>query len=319
MRIIAIHGIGDHPADFHRDWADVLRDEFGSGECEVLGLRWTEDQRRIANRFPVLSQRLTGLAGRLGAGMDDSLRQSTGFQLVQQYVHDVFTYAALHDMRHLVQTEAMRQLRQLSGGDRAGDTVLVAHSLGAALAVHAAQLEKRVVGRIGWRGLVMLAPPLGVRSPLPNVLDPLAVTPDSRVPTNLQGGLDEHLADERITWAEPRSRPLGHKPDEAERLAILRQICSNWLPCGADPLHFVVNRNDMVCSDVRFDVLGRSIDPVSIKQGYSDAEQTLLKNGASWHSVAFGEPKLDAIAANHDALTYLQQPETLAAIRRAFA
>ncbi|MCA8950211.1 MAG: alpha/beta fold hydrolase [Planctomycetes bacterium] len=315
MRIIAIHGIGDSPADFHRSWQDVLRDALGS-DVQVLGLHWTDEQQRIARRFPVLSGRLTGLAGRFGVGLDDSLRDTAWFGLLQSHFHDVFTYCVLHDMRYFLQTEIMLRLRDLGAG-REHETVIVAHSLGAALAVHVTQLEQRITGGIRYRGLVTIAPPLGIRSPIDAIQDPLAVTPDSDLPTNIHGGLDEHLGADRHTWAEPRD--LGSLPDEATRLAILRQIGDNWLKIGDDALHFVVNTNDAICSDVRFELPGGPRDVILVKQGYSDQEKAMISEVARFHDVTFGAPKLEQVIDNHDAVTYLKQPATLAAIGSAFA
>jgi hypothetical protein len=117
-----------------------------------------------------------------------------------------------------------------------------------------------------------------------------------------------------MDWA--RTRDYGATLDEDARESMLLNLCSDW---PLDRLHFVVNDNDIVCSDVRFALGGEPRDIISIKQGYSPREKTIIQNVAKLHVVSFGAPSLDKITDNHDALVYLDQPEVAAALRSIFA
>ena len=50
MRIIAVHGIGRHAADFHHAWEEKLRAAFPNTDLEVLGLQWSDEQDQVASR-----------------------------------------------------------------------------------------------------------------------------------------------------------------------------------------------------------------------------------------------------------------------------
>ena len=50
MRIIAVHGIGRHAADFHHAWEEKLRAALPNTDLEVLGLQWSDEQDQVADR-----------------------------------------------------------------------------------------------------------------------------------------------------------------------------------------------------------------------------------------------------------------------------
>lgn len=315
MRIIAVHGIGQHAADFHQAWEDALREALADTDTDtdiqVLGLHWSDEQDQVADRFPVASERLQGVMSRIGVGAVGDFRDSDAYKVIHSHVYDVFAYSFLHELRHYLQTQALRDLLQLVQGHEE-ETAVVAHSLGSALTVHVAALMRRIADTLPFRGAVLLAPPLGIRSPISGIPDPLAVTPDSALPTDILG-LDGMTPEEQIQWA--KTRDYGATLDEAAREEILLKLCNDW---PTRRLHFVVNKNDIVCSDVQFRIGNMHRDVISIKQGYSERESAIINASQSFHEVTFGKPEFGSIAANHDAITYLGLPEVATALRRIF-
>ena len=298
MRIIAVHGIGRHADDFRLAWQGKLREQLQDDSAEVVGLRWSDEQDQVADRFPVASERLQGVMSRIGIGAVENFRSSAAYDLLHSHIYDLFAYSFLHELRHYMQTVFLRDLLKLVRG-REQDTVIVAHSLGTAMTVHVAALTRRLADTVPVRGAVLLAPPLGVRSPLESVPDPLAVSPDSSLPTAIHD-LDGLTAEEQIRWAA--TRDYGDALDESARLQLLIDICNDW---PSRRLHFVVNTNDVVCSDVKFELGDTQRDIISIKQGYSDDEREVIDTLQRFHEVSFGRPDLGEVAANHDAIAYL--------------
>ncbi len=289
-----------------------MRAQLPDLDFEVRGLFWADLKQRIVDRYPIVSPRLASALDRIGIGAADEFRKSDAYQVMRETLLDVFAYSLLHDMRHMLQTDVLLRLMELTRGD-GGESIIVAHSLGAALMVHVAALQRRVDGRVPHGGLVLLAPPLGIRSPVSAIPDPLAVTPDSARPTGLAGGLEQHLAHERLDWVEGRS--YDDELSEDQRHAILEQVAQDWIAVGRRALHFCVNRNDMVCSDVRFELLDRRRDVVPIKQGFDADEVAILNAVANYHEFEFGAPKVDQVSENHDVLTYLEQPAVTGVLR----
>lgn len=311
MRIVAVHGIGRHEEGFHAAWVPPLRAALGDA-IEVVGLRWSDDQDRAAARFPLISARFAEAMRALGTDAPAQLRADPAWAVFHGSVYDVFAYSFLHELRHYLQTLALRKLLDLTADDP-GNTVIVAHSLGCALAAHLAQLTRRISGLVPWRALVLLAPPLGIVSPIGWLPDPLAVTPDSSAPTNFHGGLDAAIASGDTAWAT--ARDYLRRPDAGERRAILTQIARNWRVLGRDRLQVVVNAHDPICSDVAVDLAGKRVDLVPFKQGFADDERDILARLGHFREVAFGAPKLDQLAANHSVVTYLEQPAVVTALQ----
>lgn len=313
MRFVVVHGVGSHDADFHGAWAPALRSQLDS-DVEVVGLRWSDDQDRAAIRFPMVSQRFADAMAELGNNALAELRGDPAWADFHATIYDVFSYSFLHEVRHLLQTLSLKKLLDLTRSDP-GNTVVVAHSLGCALAAHLAQLARRVSGRVPWRALVMLAPPLGIASPLGWIPDPLAVTPDSSLPSNIHGGLDAALAGGDTNWV--KARDYSRRVEDSDRRLILTQLATNWRVLGRDRLQVVVNRNDPICSDVKVTVAGKVVDLVPFKQGFADDEREILSRLGRFREVSFGAPSLGRFADNHSVLNYLSQPETVAALQEA--
>lgn len=309
--VVVTHGIGDHRPDFHKDWEVEIQAAVPDGVFDVVGLYWGDVQDRIAQRYDVVSETLSGFLSRIGSGAGDDFRDGDAHDVIQKFAMDVFAYCLFHDMRHFIQSDCLLDLLQKTEG-RENHTILIGHSLGAALMPHIVQLERRVTGRIPYRGLVLLAPPLGIKSPMAATRDPLAVTPTGKPQgesTAPRPRLRHHLVGGDTSWIKARDYTVA--PTDEQRLDILEELCTNWRAEGPGRLHFCINKNDMVCSDVRFQIgdEGRLRDLVPAKQGYSPDERAIIEALAQFHELDFGAPKVGEIGSNHDAVTYLRTPQ----------
>ena len=106
-----------------------------------------------------------------------------------------------------------------------------------------------------------------------------------------------------------------------DRASTLARFARAWNKVGDGRLRFISNDNDIVCSDVKYQipVTGQLVDLIPLRQGFNPAEIALL-NGEHPGCVAFvsfGAREPAKIVANHDVLTYLKQDafnETLRAL-----
>lgn len=282
-RIVCIHGIGDHTEGFHEPWADLIRAVPGAEDAEIVGLLWDDKLDEIEERFPLVSQRFTDALKRFGLDEAREFLDGESYAMLREFLMDVLVYTSLGEMRALVLAHCGLRLKELSHG-AADRTILVGHSLGSGLIVHLVEQEYWATGAIPYAGAILMAPPLGIASPVAGVLpDLLAVT--------------------------PRIGALS-RPD------ALNRIAQHWRLAGPKSLRLLVNEHDPVVADVRIKVGGVERDVLPIKQGFSRREQRALNRGlpACFVSFAAGSRSPSKVVKNHDVLRYLSHKTFAAAL-----
>lgn len=276
--VVVAHGIGDHAEDFHLEWEQLLRAAHPDGEFDVLGLHWDDVLDEVASHYDIVNERFADAVARFGfSGLKDLL-EDDDYRMVHEHVMDVLVYCGLDEMRHFVQSRCILKLARHCLR-REKRSILIGHSLGAAVLPHIVTLEKLEVGSIQYRGMILLASPLGMESPAPSLIkDPLRATPG----------------------AAGRSR-----------IEVLRDLSFDWRRAGEGRIHFLCNTNDIVCSDVRMTVADGEVDLIPVRQGFTDKEVKTIERFNPGAVVRFkaGEPKPDRIADNHAVRLYLERPE----------
>jgi len=282
--LILAHGIGDAPKDFYKPWQDAIAKNHDLSDVVVKGLWWEDVLQKVADQYPVISGPFADLI-KMG-GFDGMDRWLNGAQAKEfkDYIMDVLVYVGLPDMWLYIQNECALRLAALrkdaSGKEefKRSDTILVGHSLGAAMLPQLVWRECVETGAIGYRGLLLLASPLGFESPYPKLCKDFLGR-------------------------------MGHPGDD--RMSVLTGFARAWNMVGDDCLRFINNENDIVCSDVKYEIpdTGELLDLIPLRQSFDPAESFVLnaehKGSLQW--VSFGAPDPRKVAENHDALTYLKQ------------
>ena len=205
---------------------------------------------------------------------------------------DVFVYAGLDDMWLKIQDQCALKLDTLRKDDNGNeiydpaDTILIGHSLGAAMLPHLVWRECAYDGSISYRGMILLASPLGFKSPYPGVCQDFLQRMGG-----LAGGTRENT---------------------------LARFARAWNKVGDNRLRFICNEYDIVCSDVKYTIpgTGQLVDLIPLQQGFNPAEINILnrEHTGCVQFITFGKRDPAKIADNHDVLTYLKQPEFVEAL-----
>ncbi len=284
--IVVAHGIGDAKPDFFEAWRDVMAANHDLSGVTVKGLYWEDVLQKVADKYPVVSGTLGEIVEMCGFPNLKKWVGNASWKIFQDYIMDVLVYVGLPDMWLMIQDQCalkLAALRQNDDGSAAfseQDTILIGHSLGAAMLPHLVWREYAFTGSIAYRGMILLASPLGFESP------------------NAQICKD---------FIQRMGEIFG-----GDRTSTLDRFARAWDMGGKNRLRFVSNENDIVCSDVKYTlpVTGQVVDLIPLRQGFSPSETALLnsKHTGCVAFVSFGERDPAKIVANHDVLTYLKQP-----------
>jgi pimeloyl-ACP methyl ester carboxylesterase len=276
--VVAAHGIGNQPPDFAAAWEEILRRNHPQGDFQVVGLWWQDVLEKVAEKYPLVEQQFAAAMGQFDFPELEKILDSAGYAMAREYFMDVLVYIAMGDMTHYIQTEVALRLKGLiaAAGAQAADTILIGHSLGAAALPHVAWDERNHIGYIPYGGMILLASPLGMVSPLPGVIKDL------------------------LGWM---AGDTGMGRNE-----MLAAFAREWAP---GTLRFLINTNDIVCADVKLAVAGVAKDPIPIRQGFNEAERTTLlaEDPASVVLFTAGAPDPLTVVSNHDVSLYLERPE----------
>lgn len=283
--VVVAHGIGDAQPDFYKSWAKVLHTNHGVDRFDVVGLYWEDVLEKVAKKYHVISEDFADVVAKCGFKELKKLVDNDTYKTISDSVMDVLVYAGLDDMARQIQNECVLKLQKLTKTvAQKARTILVGHSLGAAMLPHIVWREWVQAGTIPYHSMLLMASPLGFESPLPGAMHDLLYRLG-----DIAGG---------------------------DRISTLRLFGNAWTARGPGRLHFFINDYDIVCSDVMYDVGGQLVDLIPVRQGFNPPErQTLLGAHANCvHAFRFGNPDPGSIVSNHEALAYLERPE----FRKAF-
>jgi len=284
--LVLAHGIGQAPADFYKEWETKIRANLGSAMngVTVKGLWWQDELQKVQDRYPLVQSTFADMIAQFGHDQLKTVLTNENWKTFQTFMMDVLVYVGLPDMWLYILNECTKKLHNLRL-DEAGneqfaeeDTILVGHSLGAGMLPQLVWKEFVATATIAYRGLILLASPLGFHSPIPVICQDFLQRLGA-----MHGG---------------------------DRNSTLTKFASAWTAGGPNRLRFISNTNDIVCSDVSFPIpLLGTLDPIPVQQGFSSEEIQLLNttHPGSFQAVTFGTRALTAIASNHDVMTYLDQ------------
>lgn len=281
--IVFAHGIGDAPKNFHEEWREVVARNHNLDGVTVKGLWWEDVLQKVADQYPLVSGPFAEILKMGGFDALDQWLTSDKATVFKDYIMDLLVYVGLTDMWLYIQNECalrLARLRQGSNGKekfRRSDTILVGHSLGAAMLPQLVWRECVETGAIAYRGQLLLASPLGFESPYPKLCKDFL-------------------------------QRMGHLGDD--RMSVLTGFARAWNLVGDARLRFINNENDIVCSDVKYEIpgTGELVDIIPLRQSFNPAECHVLMSehagSVCWES--FGEPDPRQIGENHDVLAYLK-------------
>lgn len=228
--IVFAHGIGDAPENFFEQWVEVIdwksiigKPLADQSEIVVKGLWWQDVLQKVADKYPVISNNMAELVTMCGFADLEKWVASPEWKEVQDYVMDVLVYVGLDDMWQYIQDTCALKLeglrRDASGKEifAEADTILIGHSLGAAMLPQLVWREYADTGTVPYRGMVLLASPLGFESPLPKVCEDFI----QRMGEMYGGSRDNTIA----------------------------RFARAWNMVGNNRLKFICNQNDIVCSN----------------------------------------------------------------------
>lgn len=283
--IVLAHGIGDADADFYKPWETIIAQNRDMTNITVKGLWWEDILQRVADKYDVISGTMADLVDMCGFPDLAKWVGNEHWKLFKDYMMDVLVYVGLPDMWLMIQDECAKKLEELrrdSNGNEIfneANTILVGHSLGAAMLPHLVWREYAYTGTIPYRGMILLASPLGFESPLPQICK---------------------------DFLQRMGEIFG-----GDRNNTLARFARAWNMVGDNKLRFICNENDIVCSDVKYKipVTGQYVDLIPLRQSFNPAEAKLLttEHKGCLEVVSFGQRDPAKIAANHDVLTYLKQ------------
>ncbi|WP_196157835.1 hypothetical protein [Reinekea sp. G2M2-21] len=292
--VVMAHGVGNETEGFETKWRELIEQTTSiPDDVVVKGLLWEDVLEQVAQKYPIISQQQASLLAMLNFPYLQQLLASDVYDLARDALMDVLVYAGLDDMWAYIQAECSAKLDRLRRDDNGrllyleSDTLLIGHSLGAAMLPHLVWREAKNTGVIPYKGMILLATPLGIQSPIPRVFKDLL-------------------------------QRLG-KIHGGSRTKTLQQFAKRWSMGGANRLRIINNENDIICSDVRFELPGGKLkDLIPLRQGFDPNEIAVLDK---WHPgsieyIAFGERKISSIAYNHAVFNYLQQPAFITAFNR---
>jgi len=273
--VVVAHGIGNAEPDFYKTWETILNTNHDPDKFEVKGLYWEDVLQEVEDKYPLVNPEAVE---KLGFDKLERYLNDDTYKTVSDYLMDVLVYCALDDMREYIQTQCIEKLHQLCNG-RESETILIGHSLGAAMLPHITWKQCIDTGAMPYLGMILLASPLGIVSPLPAMVGDLL-----KILGDIDGG---------------------------GRIPTLTSFAAAWGEIEDGHLHFLINESDVVCSDVKFEVGGENIDLIPIRQGFNSDEINALELGStgSIHKFVQGEKNFSRIADNHAEALYLNRPE----------
>jgi hypothetical protein len=290
--IVLAHGIGDTSKDFYKEWEEVLKTNHTLDNAVVKGLWWEDILDEVEKKYPLVDTQFAAILDMCGFSELKKFAGKDQAKVFQDYIMDVLVYVGLQDMWLLIQSKCIKKLEELRK-DSTGtvvfaesDLILIGHSLGAAMLPQLTWYKYVTTGLIPYRGMILLASPLGFESPMPKLCQDFL----QRMGTQFGG----------------------------ERRAVLDGFSKAWRSVGKNRLKFVCNEKDIVCSDVKYEipVTGKLVDIIPLRQGFNPAEIALVnsQNQQCIEFVSFGEAKPSEITANHDVLKYLNQQAFITAL-----
>lgn len=284
--IVVAHGIGDTEKGFEKEWKAVLDAHHDLSSVVVRGLWWEDVLQDVANRYPLVSRQFTGILSMCGFSQLEKLAGSDKAKLFLDYIMDVLVYVGLQEMWLHIQNKCLEKLDTAIKGDATNegfeekDVILIGHSLGAAMLPQLVWKQYARTGFIPYRGMILLASPIGFESPKPDLCQDFL----QRMGVLLGG----------------------------TRTNVLEGFSKAWRSVGKNRLKLVCNENDIVCSDVKYEIpgTGQLVDLIPLRQGLNPAEIALVNahNPNAIEFISFGRPNPKKILANHDVCTYLAQP-----------
>lgn len=276
--VILTHGIGKYAPGFSQPWVDILNKNHDASLFQVKELLWDDVLAKIESRYPIISNDFAQVLSAFNLDAAKGLLDNQTYQMVSAYVMDVLVYT-LKDMCQYILGQCQMKLSALCGNDK-GKTILIGHSLGAAMLPHLVWDEYKNTGAIPYLGLMLLASPLGIESPIPGIMDDLL-----GILGKIRGG---------------------------NRLTTLKYFAGAWSGVGDQRLHFLINQNDPVCWDAQFMLpTGTIQDFIPVRQGFDQAELDILQKAHPncTHLFTDGSNELSAIITNHATELYLNRPE----------
>lgn len=284
--IVMAHGIGDTQQGFEESWRKAIEKNSDLTNVVVKGLWWEDVLQKVADKYPIVSDTMTDLVAMCGFPQLKQWIGNDAWKVFADYMMDVFVYVGLDDMWLKIQDQCAMKLDALRRDDNGKviynetDTILIGHSLGAAMLPHLVWREYANTGTIPYRGMILLASPLGFESPLPELCQDFL----QRM-SGIAGGSRENT---------------------------LRRFARAWNKVGDTRLRFICNENDIVCSDVKYKipVTGELVDLIPLRQGFNPAETNILnvEHKGCVQFISFGKRDPAKVSSNHDVLTYLKQP-----------
>lgn len=289
--IVVAHGIGNATEDFCQSWESAIRQNTDLTNVTVKGLFWEEVLQKVEDKYDVVSGAMADVVAMCGFADLQTWVGNDSWKVFKDYMMDVLVYVGLPDMWLMIQDECALKLealrRDANGKEvfKEADTILVGHSLGAAMLPHLVWREFAETGTVPYRGMILLASPLGFESPIRHVCKDFL-----------------QRMGEYFDW---------------DRLTTLSMFARMWNMLGKDKLRFICNENDIVCSDVKFQVApGKLVDLIPLRQAFTPAEIKVLntEHPGCIEFISFGTRDPGKIAENHDILTYLKQPQFSSAL-----
>lgn len=225
-KVICVHGIGDAKNNFYEEWEAILRKNHPDKEFEVSGLYWEDISDEWLSTIDAnpIPKRLSKI---LNLGWLSNFLSSNELKTFSDFFFDFAGLAYSDAYRDDLIKKVRKRLEDLYEDE---DTILIAHSLGAAILPQVLMYEKSVNEEIdNFSGVILMASPLGIRTPLPSktkdMLDILCYYTYGKYPSN-----------------------------EKKRLATLKSFAGILRYAANRKLTFLINPQDIVCSDPKFEI-----------------------------------------------------------------
>jgi predicted esterase len=284
--IVVAHGIGDAKEGFEAEWKKVIEKNNNLNDVEVRGLWWEDVLQQVAARYPIVSKNMAKLVAACGFDKLEEWVGSEKWSTLQDYMMDVFVYVGLDEMWIKIQDQCALKLEALRKNDSGVEvyaeqnTILVGHSLGAAMLPHLVWREYSATGTIPYRGMILLASPLAFETPYPDLCQDFL-----RRMAGMAGGTRENT---------------------------LKLFARVWRKQGNNRLKLICNENDIVCSDVKYKIpaTGSLVDLIPLRQGFNPSEISVMnrENEGCVQYISFGKRDPSKVVDNHDVIAYLKQP-----------
>jgi hypothetical protein len=277
-RIIMVHGIGDQKdASFADDWKKEIIRAFPRLEKDVVfkALYWENLRQDALKKWPPIDPGFAKALESFGLAQLENVIDGDIYKMVANFATDVLNYVGIPEATTYFLNGAIVNLEILAEGQET-ETLIIAHSLGAAMIPHALWLMRQNTRTIPYHSLILLASPLGFSSPDWSFGDFLDA--------------------------------MGKISGAANRIETLHNFAKAWSRTGDRRLHFIRNSNDIVCSDAVLNVAGIARDFIPIQQGFDDEEVAILEKAheGCHHLVTFGGDDSSNVGDNHDVINYLK-------------